>query len=91
MRISSPAGFRRLIAAGVDTSLNWDDMLLITEGQGPGWELDPKRSRPHKTHANTALLRSNAGPERTGPAQQPWTSRRPSAHAPQTRSSSSHP
>ena len=46
------------------------DMLLVTEGKGPGWELDPNRKRPHKTHANTALLRSNAGPERTGPAQQ---------------------
>ena len=46
------------------------DLLLITEGQGPGWELDPKKSRPHKTHANTAFLRSNAGPDRTGPPQQ---------------------
>jgi hypothetical protein len=46
------------------------DLLLITEGKGPGWELDPKKSRPHKTHANTELLRSNAGPERTGPPQQ---------------------
>jgi hypothetical protein len=46
------------------------DMLLVTEGQGPGWELDPHRKRPHKTRANTAFLRSNAGPERTGPAQQ---------------------
>ena len=46
------------------------DLLLITEGKGPGWELDPKRGRPHKTHANTAFLRSNAGPDRTGPAQQ---------------------
>ncbi len=46
------------------------DLLLVTEGQGPGWELDPHRSRPHKTHANTALLRSNAGPDRSGPAQQ---------------------
>lgn len=46
------------------------DMLLVTEGRGPGWELDPKRSRPHKTHANTAYLRSNAGPDRTGPLQQ---------------------
>jgi len=46
------------------------DMMLITEGRGPGWELDPTRSRPHKTHANTALLRSNAGPDRTGPKQQ---------------------
>ncbi|MEO5898802.1 MAG: DUF3048 domain-containing protein [Ilumatobacteraceae bacterium] len=46
------------------------DLLLITEGQGPGWELDPKRKRPHKTHADTAKLRSNAGPDRTGPPQQ---------------------
>jgi len=47
------------------------DMLLVTEGHGPGWELDPNRGRPHKTHANTALLRSNAdGSDRTGPAQQ---------------------
>ncbi len=46
------------------------DLLLVTEGQGLGWELDPNRGRPHKTHANTALLRANAGPDRTGPAQQ---------------------
>jgi hypothetical protein len=46
------------------------DLLLVTEGRGPGWELDPNRKRPHKTHANTELLRSNAGPERTGPPQQ---------------------
>jgi hypothetical protein len=46
------------------------DLLLITEGQGPGWELDPRRGRPHKTHANTAELRSDAGPERSGPVQQ---------------------
>ena len=45
------------------------DLLLITEGKGPGWELDPKRSRPHKTHADTAQLRSNA-PDRVGPVQQ---------------------
>ncbi len=45
------------------------DLLLITEGQGPGWELDPKRGRPHKTHANTELLRTN-GTDRTGPPQQ---------------------
>jgi hypothetical protein len=50
--------------------LRGSDLLLVTEGQGPGWELDPKRSRPHKTHANTALLRSNAGPDRSGPSQQ---------------------
>ena len=46
------------------------DLLLVTEGHGPGWELDSKKKRPHKTHANTAFLRSNAGPDRTGPAQQ---------------------
>lgn len=46
------------------------DLLLITEGKGPGWELDPHRGRPHKTHANTAFLRSNAGADRTGPPQQ---------------------
>ena len=50
--------------------LRSSDLLLITEGQGPGWELDPRKSRPHKTHANTALLRSNAGTDRTGPSQQ---------------------
>ncbi len=46
------------------------DMLLVTEGSGPGWRLDPNRRRPHKTHADTAPLRSNAGPDRTGPEQQ---------------------
>jgi hypothetical protein len=46
------------------------DMMLITEGQGPGWELDSHRKRPHKTHANTAQLRTNAGPDRTAPVQQ---------------------
>jgi hypothetical protein len=50
--------------------LRESDLLLVTEGQGPGWELDPKRRRPHKTHADTAALRSNAGPDRSGPAQQ---------------------
>jgi len=56
--------------AGNIALLRDSDMLLITEGRGPGWELDPKRGRPHKTHANTAFLRSNAGPDRTGPTQQ---------------------
>lgn len=46
------------------------DMLLITEGKGPGWSLDPNRKRPHKTHADTAQLRTNAGPDRTAPVQQ---------------------
>ena len=50
--------------------LRSSDLLLVTEGQGPGWELDPHRKRPHKTHADTALLRSNAGPDRSGPTQQ---------------------
>ena len=50
--------------------LRSSDLLLITEGKGPGWQQDPKRGRPHKTHANTAYLRSNAGHDRTGPAQQ---------------------
>lgn len=52
------------------TLLRNSDLLLITEGQGPGWELDSKRKRPHKTHADTAKLRSNAGPDRSGPPQQ---------------------
>ena len=56
--------------AGNLALLRSSDMLLVTEGQGPGWELDPKRSRPHKTHADTAKLRSNAGPDRSGPPQQ---------------------
>lgn len=46
------------------------DLLLVTEGQGPGWELDPNKKRPHKTHADTVQLRTNAGPDRTGPVQQ---------------------
>ncbi len=46
------------------------DMLLITEGQGPGWSLDPHRGRPHKTHGDTALFRTNAEPDRTAPLQQ---------------------
>ncbi len=46
------------------------DMLLVTEGKGPGWELDPNKRRPHKTHADTAQLRTNAGPDRSGPEQQ---------------------
>jgi hypothetical protein len=45
-------------------------LLRVTEGQGPGWELDPKRGRPHKTHADTAQLRSNAGPDRVAPVPQ---------------------
>jgi len=69
-------GFNRAVFAcsggnpGNIALLRASDLLLIKEGQGPGWELDPTRNRPHKTHANTALLRSNAGPDRSGPAQQ---------------------
>jgi hypothetical protein len=46
------------------------DLLLVTEGHGPGWELDRKRGRPHKTHADTAQLRSNAEADRGAPSQQ---------------------
>ncbi len=69
-------GFNRAVFAcsggnpGNLALLRASDLLLITEGRGPGWELDPTRNRPHKTHANTALLRSNAGPDRSGPRQQ---------------------
>ena len=69
-------GFNRAVFAcsggnpGNIALLRASDLLLIKEGQGPGWELDPTRNRPHKTHANTALLRSNAGPDRSGPSQQ---------------------
>ncbi|MFM2079312.1 MAG: hypothetical protein RJA49_3202 [Actinomycetota bacterium] len=55
--------------AGNINLLRNSDLLLITEGKGPGWELDPNKHRPHKTHANTAFLRSNA-PDRKGPEQQ---------------------
>ncbi len=69
-------GFNRAVFAcsggnpGNIALLRASDLLLIKEGQGPGWQLDPTRNRPHKTHANTALLRSNAGPDRSGPSQQ---------------------
>jgi Protein of unknown function (DUF3048) N-terminal domain/Protein of unknown function (DUF3048) C-terminal domain len=46
------------------------DMLVVTEKQGPGWRLDPKRTRPHATFTDTASLRLNADPARPGPAQQ---------------------
>ena len=46
------------------------DLLVLTESQGPGWRLDPKRHRPHATFNDTASLRSNADPARPGPAQQ---------------------
>jgi hypothetical protein len=46
------------------------DLLAVTEGQGPGWRLDPKRHRPHATFNDTASLRLNADPARPGPAQQ---------------------
>jgi len=46
------------------------DLLVLTEGQGPGWYLDKNRHRPHATFNDTASLRSNAAPDRPGPAQQ---------------------
>lgn len=46
------------------------DLLAVTEGQGPGWRLDPKRKRPHKTFNDTASLRLNADPARLGPGVQ---------------------
>src|SRR3954447_1326657 len=46
------------------------DLLVLTEGQGPGWYLDKNRHRPHATFNDTASLRSNAEPTRPGPAQQ---------------------
>jgi Protein of unknown function (DUF3048) N-terminal domain/Protein of unknown function (DUF3048) C-terminal domain len=46
------------------------EMLIVTEGTGPGWTLDPKRSRPHRTFIDPASLRLNADPFRPGPAQQ---------------------
>lgn len=69
-------GFNRAVFAcsggnkGNLALLRNSDMLLITEGQGPGWQLDPNRGRPHKTRANTAELRSNAGPDRSAPVRQ---------------------
>src|SRR3954447_11808405 len=46
------------------------DLLVLTEGQGPGWFLDKNRHRPHATFNDTVSLRSNAEPTRPGPAQQ---------------------
>jgi hypothetical protein len=46
------------------------DLLVLTESQGPGWRLDKHRHRPHATFNDTASLRSNAAPDRPGPAQQ---------------------
>jgi hypothetical protein len=46
------------------------DLLVLTEGQGPGWRLDRNRHRPHATFNDTASLRSNADPARPGPAKQ---------------------
>jgi len=46
------------------------DLLVLTEGQGPGWYLDKNRHRPHATFNDTASLRSNAAPDRPGPGPQ---------------------
>jgi hypothetical protein len=56
--------------AGAIAAIRSSDLLVLTEGQGPGWRLDKKRHRPHATFSDTASLRSNADPARPGPAQQ---------------------
>ncbi len=58
-------GNRRVVDA-----IRSSDLLVLSEGQGPGWRLDKKRRRPHATFNDTASLRLNADPARPGPAQQ---------------------
>lgn len=55
---------------GAIAAIRSSDLLLLTEGKGPGWRLDKKRRRPHATFNDTASLRLNADPARPGPAQQ---------------------
>ena len=55
---------------GSVAAIRGSDLLVLTEGQGPGWYLDKNRRRPHATFNDTASLRSNAAPDRPGPAQQ---------------------
>jgi Protein of unknown function (DUF3048) N-terminal domain/Protein of unknown function (DUF3048) C-terminal domain len=55
---------------GAIAAIRASDLLLLTESKGPGWFLDKNRHRPHATFNDTASLRSNAAPERPGPAQQ---------------------
>ena len=56
--------------AGAIAAIRSSDLLVLTESQGPGWFLDKNRHRPHATFNDTASLRSNAAPDRPGPAQQ---------------------
>jgi len=55
---------------GAIAAIRNSDLLVLTESQGPGWRLDKNRKRPHATFNDTASLRSNAAPDRPGPAQQ---------------------
>jgi Protein of unknown function (DUF3048) N-terminal domain/Protein of unknown function (DUF3048) C-terminal domain len=55
---------------GAIAAIRGSDLLVLTESQGPGWFLDKTRRRPHATFNDTASLRSNAAPDRPGPAQQ---------------------
>ena len=55
---------------GAIAAIRGSDLLVLTESQGPGWFLDKNRRRPHATFNDTASLRSNAAPDRPGPAQQ---------------------
>ena len=55
---------------GAIAAIRSSDLLVLTESQGPGWRLDKNRRRPHATYNDTASLRSNAAPDRPGPAQQ---------------------
>ena len=55
---------------GAIAAIRGSDLLVLTESQGPGWYLDKNRHRPHATFNDTASLRSNAAPDRPGPAQQ---------------------
>ncbi len=55
---------------GAIAAIRSSDLLVLTEGQGPGWRLDKNRRRPHATFNDTASLRLNADPGRPGPQQQ---------------------
>jgi Protein of unknown function (DUF3048) N-terminal domain/Protein of unknown function (DUF3048) C-terminal domain len=55
---------------GAMSAIRSSDLLVLTEGKGPGWFLDKNRRRPHATFNDTASLRSNAAADRPGPAQQ---------------------
>jgi hypothetical protein len=51
-------------------AIRGSDLLVLTESEGPGWFLKKGRRRPHATFNDTASLRSNAAPDRPGPAEQ---------------------